>query len=558
MTQDAFNRKNSSNKLKNWSIGKWSFFVLFIVLISSSIQCANIQQPTGGPIDSIPPKLLSEHPKNLTTNFTEKKVTIEFDEFIKLSNPNQQISISPEMDRMPTFNAKRKNLEITLPDSLEENTTYVINFGEAIADNNEGNAFLNYSYVFSTGNEIDSLQISGRVMNAFTDEPEPIISVILIPTSQDSTFGKKKANIFATTDSSGNFQLKYLREDTYRIYALKEQNNDRIYNSSTESIGFIADSINLQRDTAGIALWTSIPIESKFSITQRGIEENGRIFFDFNKFLEDPDLRITFPEELQNNKILEVNEAKNGLSLWLEDMTFDSLKVEFLERDSIVDSLILRRPKNDKYNRNILISDNLDRNMVNRTKHMELTANAPVTAIDPSKIELLEDSVKITNYSMVKDSADDRKFILRYNWKKDKNYILNLDEGTFKGHYEAQNQKSGRQFTLDDSNKYGDIILNFTIPDTSIQYIVELIDDNKEKVFKKDIIEKNTALTYRKFLEGRYMLRIIYDTNKNGIWDPGDLDKKTQPEKVWYYDKQFIIRPNWEQEEKISIPTLGK
>lgn len=556
MTQNTSKHNNSSRKLKTGSIGKWGFFVIFIILISSSIRCANIQQPTGGPIDSIPPKLLVEYPKNLTTNFKTKIVTLEFDEFIKLINPNQQISISPEMDRMPTFKAKRRNLEIELPDSLAEKTTYVINFGGAIADNNEGNALLNYSYVFSTGDEIDSLNISGNVKNAFTDEPEPIISVLLIPTSQDSTFGKKKANIFATTDSSGNFQLRYLRENTYRIYALKEQNNDRIYNSPTEAIGFLADSIVLKKDTTGIQLWTSIPVEKKFSVTQRGIEDNGRIFFDFNKSLNEPNIQITFPEELDQDKIVEVNKEKNGVSLWLEDLTFDSLKVQFLERDSILDSLIFRRPRNDKYKRNILIADNLERNMVNRTKHAELIANSTVTAIDPSKVELIEDSVKVTNYSFVKDSADNRKFIIRYNWKKDKNYIINLEEGAFKGYFSAQNEKSSRQFTLDDTDKYGDIVLNFTVPDTNIAYIVELIDEKKEKIFKQDIITENTKLPYRQYLEGRYMLRIVYDTNKNGKWDPGNLETKRQPEKIWYYDKQFIIRPNWEQEEKINIPEL--
>src|SRR5690606_4227965 len=148
----------------------------------------------------------------------------------------------------------------------EANTTYTINFGKAIGDFNEGNPLLNYSYVFSTGNVIDSLSISGNVIDALTKKPEKEIAVILIPTRQDSIFGKRKANIFTITDTSGNFQLKNLREDTYRIYALKEENNDRVYNAAGEYIGFLNDSIQLRKDTAGIQLQISKGIPKDFRL----------------------------------------------------------------------------------------------------------------------------------------------------------------------------------------------------------------------------------------------------------------------------------------------------
>src|SRR5690606_21123134 len=131
---------------------------------------------------------------------------------------------------------REKMLQSTLPDSLEKNTTYTINLGKALVDFNEGNELNNFSSVFSTGPEIDSLSVSGNVRNAPTHEIEKDIAVLLIPTRQDSIFGKRKANIFAQTDSSGNFSLKNLREDTYRIYALKEKNNDRIFNAPEEEI----------------------------------------------------------------------------------------------------------------------------------------------------------------------------------------------------------------------------------------------------------------------------------------------------------------------------------
>ena len=224
----------------------FSVVILFSILLISA--CATVQQPMGGPKDETPPKILSIVPDNLTRNFDAKLITITFDEFIKLKNEFTEISLSPDMEIAPIYKVKRKSLLITVPDSLEENTTYSINFGNAIGDFNEGNELKNFSYVFSTGPEIDSLSISGNIINGLTLEGEKDVNVLLIPVKQDSIFGKKKANIFTRTDSSGNFSLKNLHENTYRIYALKETNNDRIYNSPDELIGFLKDSIFLKEN----------------------------------------------------------------------------------------------------------------------------------------------------------------------------------------------------------------------------------------------------------------------------------------------------------------------
>src|SRR5690606_27571997 len=191
---------------------------------------------------------------------------------------------------------------ISLPDSLEENTTYTINFGKAIGDFNEGNPILNYSYVFSTGDIIDSLGISGKVINALTKQAEKEITVMLIPTSRDSIFGKRKANIFTLTDTAGNFSLRNLREDNYRIYALREENNDRVYNAPDELIGFLNDSIMLNKDTSGILLEVSKGIPLDFRLLDRKIEPSGKISFAFNKPLEGADLTIIHPSDLDADK----------------------------------------------------------------------------------------------------------------------------------------------------------------------------------------------------------------------------------------------------------------
>lgn len=547
-------RKSLSNPLKTGDFGKAVFFLLFLMLLASTYRCANIREPMGGPIDSIPPVLLDEQPPNLSTNFSAKKVVLTFDEFIRINNVSREISISPDMEAFPQFKVKRKQLEIEFPDSLAENTTYLINFGRAIADNNEGNPLLDYTYVFSTGDNIDSLSISGTVINAQTNEPEPLISVILIPTSQDSTFGKRKANIFSTTDSLGNFKLNYLRSDDYRIYALKEQNNDRIYNSPEEWIGFLPDSISLNSDTSNIILWTSKETPENFRILDRKIEPKGSISLRFNLPLEDPKIKITDPDSLDLTKIVHYNRQRDSATIWVADMGFDSIKMQVFSSDSLMDSLLIRRPSSDRYNRNIILTNNLESNKVNRIKHLALYSSAPLSMLDRSKIALLEDSVAVTNFQLLRDSIDNRNLLLRYNWKPKANYELVLDDGALLGYFEEKNERILFRFTMDENDRYGHLSLNIEVPDSIGQYIIELIDDNGTKIYDETIINSSQKLEYKNYLEGRYRVRIIYDSNKNGKWDPGNLKNKIQPERVWYYDKVFNIRPNWEQEETIRIP----
>ena len=209
--------------------------MLFGVILLVLTSCASVQSPTGGPRDTIPPKIVRETPENLTKNFKETNIQIEFDEYIKLANEFTEISITPAIDVLPEFKAKKRNLEVKFSKPLEENTTYTINFGKAITDVNESNILTNYTYVLATGDQIDSLSLSGTVTSSLTKEKMKNITVFILPTRRDSLFGKKRASFFTTTDTAGTFSLKNLREDTYRIYALSEQGGgDRIYNGQNE------------------------------------------------------------------------------------------------------------------------------------------------------------------------------------------------------------------------------------------------------------------------------------------------------------------------------------
>jgi len=544
--------KNTSKAIKSALNSRLLAFSCFTLLIFLSIRCASIQAPTGGPKDSIPPKVLAETPANLTKNFAAQKILIELDEFIKLNNQSKEISISPEMEKAPIFKVKKKNLEITLPDSLAANTTYTINFGKGLVDYNESNPLLNYSYVFATGNEIDSLSIAGNVKSARTQEVLKEVKVLLIPTSQDSIFGKKKANIFALTDTAGNFKISNLREDTYRVYALKESNNDRIYNGVDEEIGFLADSIHLDRDITGINLEIFKAIPPVFRTIDRKIEKNGRILFSFNRRVIDPSLQIIGTDI--PNKRIQFSPGNDSAFVFVENLNFDSLKFQLNEGKQVLDTILLKRSGNEKYERFIEPITSIKNAKVDRVKHITFTSIIPIENVDKSKIKIMEDSVSRTNFQLQLDTNQANLYHIRYNWRDQKNYELIVEEGALQGYFKEINKEHKSKFTLDKTDNYGDIELTFDHTDSSMQYIVELIDERKEKVFSSQILPANHKITYSKYPGGKYTLRVIYDANKNGLWDTGDVYQKIQPEKIWYLNRVFTIRANWEQKETISLP----
>lgn len=537
--------------------GQSSILTILLLLISLTLfRCANLARPTGGPKDSIPPKILKELPPNFTRNFKDKKIVIEFDEFIKFNNQNKEFSISPDLDKQPEYKIKKKFLYITLPDSLEKNTTYTINLGKGLVDYNEGNPLRNYSYVFSTGPELDSLTLSGSVKNAFTKTyditKDKDVKVILIPTSQDSIFGKKKANIFSLVDSSGNFKFNNLRKDTYRIYALKEQNNDRIYNSSEESIGFIKDSIYLDKNISDIKIEYSKTNPDKFKLLDRKIEKDGRITLVFNQPIDTLNITIITPNVKDDEKVMQINNKKDSVIFTLKNNDFDSIKFEIKNNLTVLDTVLLRKSKNLKVDKTIQPITNFT-NKVDKIKHITLTSTYPIETIVKEKLTLMEDSVERKNFQLQKDSINSNLYYIRYNWKPKKNYELVLQEHAIVGPFKETNKQAKYNFILNEADNYGDIKFNLGNLEKGVQYIVELIDDKNETVYDTKIIKDVDYIEYLKFTGGKYRLRIIKDLNKNGRWDPANVKTKTYAEPVWYIDKPFTIRSNWEQNEKLEI-----
>ncbi len=538
---------------KNRNLKFCQYFIACLFGIFVIHSCASIQQPSGGPKDTTPPKVIKETPKNLTRNFSENKIQIQFDEFVKLNSEFTEISISPSLDNMPSFKAKKSLLDIKFEEPLDSNTTYTINFGKAIGDVNENNILKNYTYVFSTGNEIDSLTISGNVISTLSKQNLKEATVFILPVKQDSLFSKKRANIFTSTDSAGNFQFKNLREGNYFLYALKEQNGDRIYNAPTEEIGFVKDTISLKGNIADLKVEVFLEEPESFRVTDKKIENDGRIVFAFNRPLIQPGLELSLTKELNGSKTMEFSSKKDSALLWLPTITFDSLNVVFSEKGKSIDTQIVYRNKKDTYNRAITSTDNVSTGKLRPGKNLELTFTAPLKEFDKSKIKLLQDSIELRNFEVIKDSSSARKLIIKNPWRTEKAYEIKLSENAVTDIYGNKSKLYNKLFTLDSEDNYGNIAIQVTVPDTSKSYIVQWLNE-QDVILKTDIIKSNTALNYLKYPTAKYHIRVVYDINKNGKWDTGRIKTREQPELIWNFDKILTLRPNWDLEEKMTIP----
>ncbi len=529
------------------------FFLLAILTIAFIYGCASMRSPEGGPKDTTPPKILKMEPKNFSTNFNAKQITIEFDEYFNIQNEFKEVSISPEQEKPLLLKKRQKKLEITFQDSLEKNTTYTINFGKAIADVNESNVVKNLSYVFATGPKLDSLSISGKVINTLTGKPDIDATVFILPLKRDSLFGKKKPAIYTTTDSSGNYRLNNLKSDTLKIYALKETGGDKIYQQSTDEIGFIKDPIILTKNRDSINIGVFKELATTFRILDRRLNTDGSISFIFNQQLVKPELIVVDSKPIDESKIVQFTKTNDSARVWLKDMSFDSVKIAIKSDGKALDTVNFTRGKKDTYTRVIQLSDNLESGLLNPNKPYRLLLNFPIDKIDPSKIKFLEDSIPRSNFTLEKDSANFLAYFLKYPWRKGVPYAITLGEGTFTELFGTKNKEIKKNFKLASSDDYGTLVLTIEVPEPNKSYVLEIINEKKQ-VVSTEVITKNTAVTFRNYRAGVYFARVVYDTNKNGKWDTGSISQQTQPENIWYEKQELSIRSNWERTATLVIP----
>jgi len=448
---------------------------------------------------------------------------------------------------------KKRALEISFQDSLEKNTTYTLNFGKSIADINENNVLKNFTYVFATGPKLDSLSISGQVMDALTGEPILDALAFIVPIDRDTIIGKAKPSIYATTDSSGRFQLNNLRENTYKVYALKEKTSDKIYQQVSDEIGFLPDSIVLKANVSDLKIKVFKEDPQEFRIIDRKIAPDGTILITWNQKLRQPSVVITEPSNLDASKQFQFSKTNDSVRVWLNDLSFDSTKVSIMEAGKLLQTVKLTRGKKDTYTRALMPADNLEGGQLNPNKRLRLTFPTPVLAIDRTKIQLLEDSVAVTNFQLLKDSADFLSYYVQFPWDRGTEYEMKFNPGAITGMFDSKNKEFTKAFELASADDYGSLGLSIKVPEANKSYVVQVTNEKKETI-SEHVIRRDTTLNFTNYRAGKYFLRVVYDNNGNGIWDTGRVSLKQLPEQIYNEPQELSIRANWDRKATVTIP----
>jgi uncharacterized protein (DUF2141 family) len=504
--------------------------------------CAQIVPLSGGEKDIEPPKEVESSPKNGTINFAEKNITVEFDEFIKLNNLSSQLIVSPLIETPPEISIRGKKLIIKLEGELNENTTYSLNFGNAITDITEANIFLNYKYVFSTGSYIDSLSYSGVVVNAFDLSKKESIYVLLYDQFEDSVPYKELPRYVALTDKEGNFSITNIANGKYKFFAINDINGNYLFDLPNEEIAFKNETIQLDSSSSDNRIYL-FEEESEIQFIDK-IEGNkmfGKVEVQFN--LPTTDLKVT-PLNINQKEpwLLEKNEAGDSLTLWLTLNTkAEELDIIFADGNDIIDTTNVDIIE-DITDTLLSINSNIS-SMFDLNQNIRLETNRPFKAFTSDSIKLYEDSILITTTHL--EAFGLRKFELAYDFKENTNYQIFIPPNTFEDIYGLKNDTVKIDFKTKSESNYGIINLNIN-PNFSDNYIIQLFKG--KKLIQESNFKEVTKTTYKYLAPGNYELKLIIDVNSDKKWNTGNYLEGIQPEKVIYYEKEIKIRANWDND----------
>lgn len=587
-----------------------SLYYIFIIIAAAVMySCANIGNPSGGPIDKTPPIFMRSNPTPNAVNVKDRKIEIFFDEIVTLKDPSTKIIVSPAQTEMPRMSALGRKVTVELVDSLLPNTTYTIDFSNSIQDNNEGNAIDNFAFAFSTGSVIDSMRVSGYVLDSRTLEPMQSVVVGLQSNLADSAFHKEKLQRVALTNDRGQFTIRNVSPGSYHIFALKDLDRDYKFGNPTEDIAFL-DSIIVpsigSREAADTVYNDLNEIDTIMRATRPAYFPNDILLSMFNEDrksqylannlrVDSTRISLTFAaasDTLPSLSIvgrndvpdqwytLERSQTNDTLTYWIRPphlVSADTLMVAttYLRTDTTsnlswgTDTLkfTFQRQKAKKKKKNEE-TDSLE-----QIRFMELhpLANGTQEVYAPL---LLQTGTPIERYSReafhlqrklqndttfypaeiksiaLRDSTLSRRdLMLKVDWEPGAAYTLAVDSLAMTDIYGLQTKPLKVDFNVRKMEEYGNTVFN--IPAVRDSAIVELLDGTEKIVLRAPVKSHRAELL--NLLPGKYYARLFIDRNGNGKYDTGNYDMHLQPEETVYYPGAINLKKNWDVEQTWDI-----
>ena len=586
-----------------------------VTVIAALYSCASIGRPDGGPLDETPPRFIGSTPAAGALNNTKTKVSLSFDEFIKLEKANEKVVISPPQVQQPEIKASGKKISVNLLDSLKPNTTYTIDFSDAIVDNNEGNPLGNFAFTFSTGSAIDTMEVSGTLLEASNLEPVKGMLVGMHSNLSDTAFTKLPFDRVARTDSRGHFTIRGVAPGKYRIFGLMDADQNFAFSQKSEALAF-NDSLviprweeRIRQDTTWVdSLTIDTVVERKYTyylpdnVILRSFKED--LFSQYlvkNERLTPEKFTLYFAAKADTLPVLkglnfderdafiiEKNLTNDTIHYWVKDSLLYkqdtlSLSLNYLYTDTLnqlvprTDTLNLvaktvkkavDEPKKKKKKKGeeeepeptkfLHVSTYIPSTM-DVYDYISLSFDEPIASFDSAAIHLKQKVDTLWEdipFTFEQDSLQLRKYNLYYEWEPTREYEFSVDSTAFHGIYGLFTDKIKQNIKVRSLEEYGAIYFNVSGCD-SIAF-VELLD-TQDKVVRKVPVVNGQADFY--FLNpGKYCARLINDTNGNGVWDTGNYAEKRQPEMVYYYPMVLELKANFDltQEWDIKAKSLDR
>ena len=575
--------------------------LLATVAAAIAIGCANRGGgPQGGPKDETPPRVISSKPDNGAVNHHKPNVEIVFDEIVVLNNAFEKVVVSPPQNQAAEVKAIERKVKVAFQDSLQPNTTYTIDFSDAIVDNNEGNKLVDYSFSFSTGDVIDTLMMSGILIDAYTLNPVSNAIIGIHSDVSDTAFTTKKFDRISKSNPDGLFRVKNIKQDTYRIFALNDLSGDFLFDQSDEAIAFLDTTFvpTAENFTTNDTLWKDSVTIDTVKVNMRTTYKPDSIVLKFFKEKTQRQYFIRAERKLPYKFSLMFNAPLDTLPLiqpinfeWSDNvLTQKSLQGDTLTywlKDSLMmrtDTLafVLHYPKTDLQGQLVNESDTLElpvrrdrKPAVTTSKRkkdekppmefIELRSNLTnsfdvykaiqINFVEPVRLQsdtmlVLEQQVDtLWNALSIKlDSVDEfgMAYKIAHEWKEDATYRLNIDSAAFVAPLSnLHTNKFAYTFKVKTKEDYATLIIdleNFTGKE-----MLQLLDATEKVLREKKADESTVKFEYLN--PGVCYLRLYIDENGDEEWTTGDYKTHRQPEAMYYFPKKIELRAYWDVEE---------
>lgn len=531
---------------------KNNFNYILFILVLAMVSCAKRGSIAGGPKDTLAPVLKVSFPKNFSTNFKGNEIKLTFDEYIKLKDIRKQLIVSPPMKNEPliTPTSVSKYITIKINDTLQPNTTYSFNFGQSIQDNNEGNPYNQFKYVFSTGATIDSLTLSGKVKDAYEKEVESFISVMLYDVNdkfKDSVvYNETPRYITNTLDSLKTFKLENLKAGKYLLVAMKDYNSNNKFNPKKDKIGFNKQFVTIPNDTVyELKLFKeTLPFKAYKPIQASG----NKLILPYEG--KEKETKITLKNKSEILPIIVTKfPKKDSLQIWYKPLKTDSLSINVAQNNYKGDfSIKIKDQKKDSLKISAVQSS-----LLNFRERFTIESATPLTKIDNSKIKVLDKSSSPVDF---KTEYDDFNQLLFFDFKKEpsENYTFKIMPEALTDYLGRSNDTIIYKATTRSLSDYGNLTVNLKNV-KHFPVIVELTNE-KGKVLATEYSENSSKIEFNLVEPDLFSLRLIYDDNKNKEWDSGNFLEKRQAEEVIYFSSEIDVRANWDVDQvfDVSLP----